>query len=293
MKVLKGERMFNFVVGLLLVVIAVVCFYPIWYVLIASISSPVAIGNGEVILFPKGINFSAYMKLFEESRIWVGYRNSIVYTTVATVLDLVVTMPCAYAFSRKTLPFRRGLMLLFTLTMYFSGGTIPKYLLLSSLGFVDTPWALIVPGCINVFNMIVARSFFESSIPDSLLEAAQIDGMGYTQFFIKIVMPLSKAIFAIIALYCIQNHWNSYLGAQTYLYSPELKTLQQVIQSITAKLDTSLVDSLSVEEMIVKAQEKQLLKYSVVVVATIPLIIVYPFVQKFFTRGVMIGAVKG
>ena len=293
MKQLKGERAFNIIVSALLIIIAVVTLYPIWYVLIASISSPVAIGAGEVLLLPKGINFNGYKTLFEEKSIWIGYRNSIIYTAAATVLDLMVTIPCAYALSRKTLPYRRFLMLLFTITMYFSGGTIPKYLLINSLGMINTPWSLIIPGCVNVFNLIVARSFFESSIPESLFDAARIDGSGYTRFFAQIVIPLSPAILAIIALYCIQAHWNGYLAATMYIYEPKLKTLQQIIRSITANLDSSLAESATTEELIYAAQKTQLLKYSVVVVSALPLILIYPFVQKFFVKGVMVGAVKG
>jgi len=293
MKKIKGERTFNIIVSALLIIIAVVTLYPIWFVLIASISSPVAIGAGEVLLLPKGINFQGYEMLFEDKNIWIGYRNSIIYTVTATILDLIVTIPCAYALSRKRLPYRRILMLLFTITMYFSGGTIPKYLLINSLGMINTPWSLIIPGCVNVFNLIVARSFFESSIPESLFDAARIDGSGYTRFFAQIVIPLSPAILAIIALYCIQAHWNGYLAAQMYIYNPKLKTLQQIIRGITANLDSSLAESATTEELIYAAQKTQLLKYSVVVVSALPLILIYPFVQKFFVKGVMVGAVKG
>ena len=293
MRRINGERMFHLVVSILLVLIGVITLYPIWYVLIASVSSPVAISSGEVLLLPKGINFSAYELLFERKDIWLGYRNSIVYTAAATALDMIVTIPCAYALSRKTLPYRRILMLLFTFTMYFSGGLIPQYILLSSLGFVNSPLAIIVPGCVNVFNLIVARSFFESNIPDSLFDAARIDGAGYTRFFVRIVIPLSPAILAVIALYCIQNHWNAYLGAQTYIYDPNLKTLQQIIRGITASLDSSLAETATLEQIIAQVQQTQLIKYAVVVVSALPLVIIYPFVQKFFVRGVMVGAVKG
>ena len=184
-------------------------------------------------------------------------------------------------------------MTMFLITMYFNGGMIPKYLLLNSLGMVNTPWALIIPGCVNVYNLIVARSFFESNIPDSLLEAAQIDGSSYTRFFLQVVLPLSPAVIAIITLFCVQAHWNAYLGAQMYIYDSDLYTLQQVIRSITATLDQSLSDDTSMEQMIQIMQEKQLMKYAVVVVASIPLVIIYPFVQKFFVKGIMVGAVKG
>ena len=184
-------------------------------------------------------------------------------------------------------------MALFVFTMYFSGGLIPKYLLINALGMINTPWALIIPGCVNVFNLIIARSFFESSIPDSLLEAATIDGANYTRFFFQFALPLSPAMLAIITLYNIQGHWNAYLGAQMYIQSPNLQTLQVIIKNITATLDTGLVEEMSTQELIEVVQKKQLMKYAVVVVAIVPLAIIYPFVQRYFVKGVMVGAIKG
>lgn len=289
----SGERAFDITVNVILVLVAVICIYPIWYVLIASVSSPVAIGNGEVLLWPKGFNLDGYTRLIENKNIWIGYRNSILYTAAATAVDFLIQIPVAYALSRKSLPGHRIIMALFVFTMYFSGGIIPKYLLLNSLGMLNSPIALIIPSCVNVFNIIVAKSFFEGSIPDSLFDAARIDGCGYTRFFAQIVLPLSPAILAIIALYCIQRHWNVYLDAEMYLIDSKYYTLQQVIRNITAKVDANLMEVMAGEELMRIMQEKQLLKYSVIVVSVIPLIIIYPFVQKFFVRGVMVGAVKG
>ncbi|MBR3761874.1 MAG: carbohydrate ABC transporter permease [Lachnospiraceae bacterium] len=289
----SGERAFDITVNVILVMVAVICIYPIWYVLIASVSSPVAIGNGEVLLWPKGFNLDGYTRLIENKNIWIGYRNSILYTAAATAVDFLIQIPVAYALSRKSLPGHRIIMALFVFTMYFSGGIIPKYLLLNSLGMLNSPIALIIPSCVNVFNIIVAKSFFEGSIPDSLFDAARIDGCGYTRFFAQIVLPLSPAILAIIALYCIQRHWNVYLDAEMYLIDSKYYTLQQVIRNITAKVDANLMEVMEGEELMRIMQEKQLLKYSVIVVSVIPLIIIYPFVQKFFVRGVMVGAVKG
>lgn len=294
MKYRNGERMIDLSINIILVVIAVVSLYPIWYVLIASVSSPVAIGSGEVILWPKGFNVDGYRRLLDNKNIWIGYRNSILYTFAGTIVDLLVQIPAAYALSRSRLPGRRWLMTLFIITMYFGGGIIPKYLLLNSLGMLNSPIALILPSCVSVFNIIVARSFFEGSVPESLYDAARIDGCGYTRFFAKIVLPLSPAMIAIIALYCIQTHWNVYLTAEMYLFDRKYYTLQQVIRSITAKVDSSLMETNgNALEMLRLMQEKQLLKFSVIVVSIVPLVIIYPFVQKFFVRGVMVGAVKG
>lgn len=287
------EKRVNLAIDFLLVLIGCVAIYPIWYVLIASVSSPAAISKGEVILLPKGLNFSAYETLFQNKQIWTGYRNSLLYTTVGTLLDLSVMIPCAYALSRRSLPGGSVLMKLFVFTMYFSGGMIPSYLLVNSLGMVNTPWALIVPSCVNVYNMIVARSFFLASIPEALFDAARIDGCNYTRFFFRVVLPLSPAVLAILALFSIQARWNAYLTPQIYIYSPNLRTLQQVIQGITANLDTTLLETATVEQISRVVQEKQLLKYAVVIVGSLPLVILYPFVQKFFVKGIMVGAVKG
>lgn len=290
---ISQDRVTDIVINLILAVIAIVSIYPIWYVLIASVSSPSAISLGQVVLWPKGFNLSAYKSLLDNKLIWMGYRNTILYTFFGTLIDLVVQISAAYALSRPRLPGRKWIMTLFIITMYFSGGMIPKYMLLNSLNMINTPWALLIPGCANIFNIIVARSFFENNVPESLYDAARIDGCGYLRFFVKIVLPLSPAILAIIALYCIQGHWNTYLTAQMYIYDTELLTLQQVIRTITATLDASLSDSMSATELVESMREKQLLKYSVIVVSVVPMVIVYPFVQKFFVRGVMVGAVKG
>lgn len=288
-----GDRATHFCMDISLFIIAVLALYPIYYVLIASVSDPSAISSGKVLLMPKGFNLSAYKKLLENESIWIGYRNSILYTSAAVLVDLFIQITTAFALSRERMPGRKFIMTLFVITMYFSGGMIPKYLLLNSLGLINTPLAMILPNCISAYNIIVAKNFFENNIPDSLYEAASIDGCGYIGYFVRIVIPLSKAILAIIALYSIQTHWNAYLTAQMYIYKSSLYTLQQVISSITATLDTSLVETMSTGEYAAIMQTKQLIKYAVVVVSCIPLVIIYPFVQKFFVKGIMVGAVKG
>ncbi|MBE5866573.1 MAG: carbohydrate ABC transporter permease [Lachnospiraceae bacterium] len=289
----SGEKVFDYTVNIILIIVAVVCIYPLWYVLIASFSSPTAIASGEVILWPKGFTLDGYTRVIENKNIWIGYRNSILYTIAGTAVDFLIQIPVAYALSRKSLPGHRIIMALFVFTMYFSGGIIPKYLLLNSLHMINSPIALIIPSCVNVFNIIIAKSFFEGSVPDSLYDAARIDGCGYTRFFARIVLPLSPALLAIIALYCIQRHWNVFLDAEMYMIDSKYYTLQQVIRNITAKLDANLMEVMEGTELMRMMQEKQLLKYSVVVVSVVPLVIIYPFVQKFFVRGVMVGAVKG
>lgn len=288
----KQERTVNAVINIMLILIALITIYPIWYVLIASVSSPVAIASGEVVLLPKGINFSAYRKLFDNPLIWKGYFNSICYTAAHTVLSMIVMVPCAYALSRKDLPGRPFFSTFFIITMYFSGGLIPSFMVVNKLGMLDTPWALIVPGCVNAYNLILIKNFFTSNIPDSLYDAARIDGCSYTRFFLKIVLPLSPAILAIIALFTMTASWNSYLPAQMYIYDTDLQTLQQVIKGITAEISSSLVENMSTDEIAAILFEKSLMKYAVVVVGCIPLVLVYPFVQKYFVGGIMLGAVK-
>ena len=293
MRIRTSEKALNIFINVSLAIIAFMTIYPLWFVVIASVSSPSAISNGQVILLPEGLNIDAYVKLFQTKRIWTGYKNSILYTGSSILLDLAVQIPCAFALSRRTLPFRRFFNILFIIPMYFTGGIIPTYIWLSKLGMVDSPLALIVPACVSVFNLIIAKNYFASNIPDTLVEAARIDGCGYIRFFASIAVPLSGAIIAIIALYSMQAHWNGYLGPVMYLYTPEKHTLQQVVASITANLDSSLTEFTSLDEVAKITQEKQLLKYAVVFVSSLPLIVVYPFVQKFFVKGVMVGAIKG
>ena len=290
-----GDKITDYVINGLLVLVIFVTVYPLYFVVIASISNVDAIARGEVVLWPIGFNIDSYKKLLDTSSIWIGYRNTTIYTVVGVIFNLLVQIPCAFVLSRKELPGKRFIMLLFVITMYFGGGMIPRYLLINSLGWIDNPLSLIVPACISVYNIIVAKSFFEAGIPESLFEASRLDGCGYLRYFTQIVVPLSGAMIAIIALYNMQAHWNTYLTAQMYIYDPDLFTLQQVIRNITSLLTASLSNP-GVEQdpdYFRKLQEAELIKYAVVVVSCVPLAVVYPFVQKYFVKGVMVGAVKG
>lgn len=291
----NADRMTDVIINLCLVVVALMAIYPLWYVLIASVSEPGAIANGQVLAWPVGFNLEGYAKLFETKKVWIGYRNSLLYALVGTIVNLLVQLPCAYALSRKSLPFRKSINTLFILTMYFSGGIVPSYILMSKLHLIDNPLALILPSALSVYNVILCRNYFENNIPESLYEAARIEGCSYTYFFTRIVLPLSKPIVAIITLFSVQGHWNQYFNAKMYIYSAKYQTLQQVIAQITANLDTTLVDTTSItaQEIAKQVLEKQLMRYSVVVVAALPMIILYPIIQKFFIKGIMLGAVKG
>ena len=292
---LRGDRTANIIINLCLVIVAFLTIYPLWYVLIASVSDPGAIASGKVILWPVGFNLEGYLKLFETKKIWVGYRNSLIYTVVGTIVNLAVQLPCAYALSRKTLPYRKTINTLLIITMYFSGGIVPSYILMSKLHLIDNPLALILPSALSVYNVILARNYFEGNIPESLFEAAKMEGCSYTRFFGQIVLPLSKPIIAIIALFSAQTNWNQYFSAKMYIYKAKYQTLQQVIAQITAKIDTTLtaLDQMSAQQMAQQALEKQLMKFSVVIVAALPMILLYPLIQKFFIKGIMVGAVKG
>lgn len=292
---LRGDRSANIIINICLALVAFTTIYPLWYVLIASVSDPGAIASGKVVLWPVGFNLEGYQKLFETKKIWIGYRNSLIYAVVGTLVNLLVQLPCAYALSRKNLPGRKFFNTMLIITMYFSGGLVPSYILMSQLHLIDNPLALILPTCLSVYNVILARNYFEGNIPETLFEAAKIDGCTYTRFFTNMVLPLSKPIIAIIALFSAQTNWNQYFNAKMYIYSAKYQTLQQVIAQITAKLDTTLTDvhNISAEQIAQQVIEKQLMKFSVVIVAALPMIILYPFIQKFFIKGIMVGAVKG
>lgn len=273
--------------------ITFIALYPLWFVLIASFSKPGFIASGQVVLLPKGFTLNAYRKLLRTSSIWLGYRNSLFYTVFGTLINMLVTIPCAYALSRPLLPGRKLFSFLFIFTMYFSGGLIPNYMLYTQLHLTNTIWVLLLPGAVNVFNLIIARSFFDSSIPEALLEATKIDGGSYTRFFLSVALPLSKAMLAVLVLFYALGHWNSYFNAMVYIHDMNIQTLQVIIKGITATLDTSVMDTLEFEEIERIVEEKQLLKYSIVVVSVVPMMCLYPFIQKYFISGIMIGAIKG
>ena len=294
-KGLGNDRVTDAVINIILAIVAFVCLYPLWFVLIASFSDPSAIIRGEVFLWPVNITTAAYEGLLERPEIWVGYRNTIFYTVTGTIWTLICTVPTAYALSRPRLPGRRLINLLFLITMYFSGGIIPTFMLVNSIGWVDTVWALIIPGGITCYNMIITRSFFTGNVPEDLYDASRIDGTSYTGFFLRVVLPLSKSIIAILSLFAIQRCWNTYMTAKIYIYSGELYTLQQVIQNFINSANAGLQELQATDptEYLRKMREQQLLKYAIVIVSIIPLILIYPFIQKYLVKGVMVGAVKG
>lgn len=284
---------FDVVSTLLLVIILIVVLYPLYFVVIASVSDATSIGAGQVILLPENVSLVGYKRILEDNRIWDGYANSIMYTVLSTVLGVATTVMAGYSFSRGDLVGRKPLMMIYLFTMYFSGGLIPTYLVVKDIGLLGSPWAVILMGSVSVYNIIIARSFFSSSIPGELYEAASIDGCTNGRFFISIVVPLSKAIIAVLALYYAVAQWNGYFNALIYLNKQEQYPLQMVLREILLSSQGVQADVADVDAMQEMQRIAATVKYGVIVVASIPMLIMYPFIQKYFVKGVMIGSVKG
>jgi putative aldouronate transport system permease protein len=265
--------------------------YPIYFIVIASFSDPSSVANGQVWLFPKGFTLEGYKELLRHENIWIGYRNTILYTVVGTLFGLVVNISAAYALSRKDLVGRKFFSLFFIFTMFFSGGLIPTFLTIRDFHLYNTFLVMVLPFSVVVFDMIVARTFFQTSIPGDLWEAAQIDGCGNLRYFVLIVLPLSKAIIAVLGLWIAVGYWNSYFNALIYLKDPNLYPLQLILRNIliTNQMQSGMGTG---EAAQVALRLANLMRYSVIIIATIPIMCVYPFIQKYFNQGVMIGAVK-
>ena len=291
----RGDRVFDVVNITLLVLIGLIIAYPLYFVIIASISDPDVVNKGQVILTPKGATLLGYERLFQDKTIWRGYANTFFYTFAGTLLDVMVTTCAAYALSRSDLVGRKLLMKYFVFTMYFSGGLIPLFIQVNNMGLYNTRWVLIILGTVSVYNLIIARSFFESTIPLEMLEAAKLDGCSDIQFFLLIALPLSKAILAVLTVYYGVGHWNQYFNALIYTSKQEYYPLQIVLREILiqARQTEVAVTEGQIAELIERNRYAELIKYGVIVVSSLPVMIMYPFAQKFFVKGVMLGAVKG
>ena len=286
-----GDRLFYTISYLLVGLLTILVLYPIVYVVSASFSSPEAVTRGQVWLLPVDFSLKGYTAVLKYKDVWIGYRNTIFYTVVGTLLNIGMTMACAYPLSRKRLHGKGPIMFLFTFTMLFSGGMIPNYILMRNLKIMNTVWVMLLPGCMSVYNMIVARTYIQSNIPDELLEASRMDGCGDTRFFFQIVLPLSKAVVAVLMLWYAVGHWNSYFNAFLYLSDKELFPLQLFLKNVLVQNDfATMIDPELAEQM---TEMRNLIKYALIVVSTAPLFAFYPFVQKYFVKGVMIGSVKG
>lgn len=289
----KGDRVFYAIIYIVLTLFAIIELYPMIFVVSSSFSSSEAVLAGRVTLLPVDFSLEGYRSVFSNRNIWVGYGNTIFYTVVGTLVNVFMTMVCAYPLARKDMPYQGGLMMLFTFTMFFGGGMIPSYMLMKELNLINHRLVMIIPGMISVYNMIIARTFIRNSIPDELLEAAQIDGCSDARYFFQIILPLSKACMAVLALYYAVGHWNAYFNAFMYLNDRKLYPLSVFLREILIanKLSESL--SLDAELMERLMGLADVLKYALIVVSTAPILCAYPFVQKYFVQGVMIGAVKG
>jgi putative aldouronate transport system permease protein len=288
-----GDRVLLGVIYLLLAAIMLTVLYPLIYIISSSFSSPNAVVSGQVWLLPVELSFRAYESIFQSSQLMLGYYNSIIYTVVGTFINVLFTVLLAFPLSQKGFVGRKIIMILMMFTLFFDGGLIPTYLLVKNLHMLDTRWALWLPGALSIFQVIVARTFFQTSIPEELVEAAQIDGARDTRYLVSIVLPLSKPIIAVMTLMYAVGHWNAYFDALIYLRSENLFPLQYVLRNM-------LILNAADPEMLANTAQKlrdqgfeQVLKYALIVVACVPVMIMYPFVQKHFVKGVMVGSLKG
>lgn len=287
-----GEKVFHFILYLLSGVILLIVVYPLWFVVIASFSDPSAVASGKVWLWPQGFTLDGYRELLRHDEIWIGYWNTILYTIVGTLIGVAVNVLAAYALSRKDLVGRRFISLMFIFTMFFNGGLVPTFLTIKDFYLYNTFWVMVLPFSVSVYNIIVARTFFENSIPSDLNDAAKIDGCGNLRYFFSIVMPLSKAVLAVIGLWTAVGMWNSYFNALVYLKDADRYPLQLVLRNILITNNLQMTFG-SGEAMQIALRLSNLMRYSVIIVSTLPIMCLYPFAQKYFNKGVMIGAVKG
>ena len=287
------DKVFYSVTTIVMLLLLIITGYPLLYILSSSFSSRLAVLSGKVFLFPVDFSLEGYEAVFQNRDILIGYRNTIFYTAVGTVINVIMTMLAAYAFSRKQWVLKKTMTKLFMFTMIFSGGMVPTYLVIRSLKILNTVWAMLIPGAMSVYNMIIARTFIENSIPYELFEAARIDGCDDFRYFLHMVLPLSKAILAVLTLYYAVGHWNAYFSAMIYLNKRNLYPLQVFLREILVLNQFNSEDIIDEELMQVKQGMADLLKYALIVVSTAPILCMYPFVQRYFVRGVMIGSVKG
>lgn len=288
-----GDKVFIILIYVFLSIAGLAVLYPLIYIISASFSDPQAVMTGEVVLWPVRVSLKGYQAVFKNPKIMTGFLNSFIYLFLGTALNLVMTMLCAYPLSRKEFKHRNKIAALFVFTMYFSGGLVPTYMVVNKLGMIDTIWAMIIPSAMSTYNMIICRTYMINSIPDEMYEAAQVDGCSPFKYLTKIVTPLCKPILAVLTLYYGVAKWNSYFDAMLYLKKQNMQPLTMVMREILIlnQVDPTMVsDAKAASEM---AGLTALLKYSTIVVASVPVLLLYPFVQKHLVKGVMVGAVKG
>ena len=286
-----SDRFFNVGVKAIATTALIATLYPLIFVISSSFSDPLALMSGRVWLWPIDPTFEGYKVVLSNDRIWSGFYNSVIITVVGTIINLFVTIIAAYPLSRKDLRFRKPILMMFTFTILFSGGLIPTYILITNLGLYNSRWALMIPNAMSMFNFMVTRTFFMNTIPAEMLESARIDGCSDFRFLLKIVIPLSGAIIAVMTLYYAVAHWNAFFNAMLYIADKSKQPLQLILREILILNSTEQMSegTTRAEAMYVAEQ----MKYSLIVIASLPLLVAYPFVQRYFVRGVMIGAIKG
>ena len=289
----RPDQIFNTVIFVIMILIVIAIAYPLYFVIIASISSPNAVNSGQVLLWPADLTVNGYKKILEYEPLWTGYANSLFYTVVGTIINLVFTIPAGYALSRPKLRGRRPIILLFAITMFFGGGMIPTYLVIKKLGMINTVWAMLLPGACSVYNIIVTKTFMESSISHELIDASRIDGCDDFQTFFSVVLPLSMPIIAVMTLFYAIGHWNSYFDALLYLSDADKYPLQMVLRELLLQNQVSSgMTSGGMASIAERAQLAEQMKYGIIIVATLPMMVMFPFVIKHFKKGVMVGSIK-
>lgn len=289
-----SDRVIEIVLLAVILIFVILVLYPLYYVVIASVSNPYDVYAGKTFLFPSGFTLEGYIKVFKEKAIAQGYLNSIYYTVLGTVVTTALVFTTAYPLSKKELPFKKGIMLFYLITMYFTGGLIPTYLVVSKTGLLNSVWALILPGGVSVFNVIVTRTYFENSIPNELYEAAKIDGCGHLKTFIQIAMPLAKPIVAVMTIFAMVAFWNDWFTALIYMNEKSKYPLQLALRQVLIQSQASANALSGMDGGYAEANRiTEMIKFSSMVVGAVPMLIAYPFVQKYFEKGFMVGAVKG
>ena len=286
-----SDKVFNFFNVLLTILITLIVLYPLIYILSASFSDPMAVMNGEVLLIPVDFTFAGYQKVFQNEDIVTGYLNSIQYTIVGTAVNLIMTVLGAYPLSRKDFYGRNVLTAFFAFTMFFGGGMIPTYLVIQDLGLLNNFWVMILPGAVSVWSMVIVRTFFQSSIPDELREAAVMAGGTRTRYLMTIILPLSIPVLAVITMQYAVGHWNAYFNALIYITDREKYPLQMVLRELL--MQSKMDEMMDTEGAVTQQMLAESLKYAVMVVASVPVLLLYPFLQRYFVKGVMVGATKG
>lgn len=287
-----GDKAFDIGLAVISVLIILVIAYPLYFVVIASFSQPEAVLGGKLRFLPVGFNLESYQMVLSEPKVWTGYRNTILYTVLGTCINLVLTTLAAYPLSRKDMPFRGILTFVASFTMLFGGGMIPVYLVVRGLKLTDSIWAMVIPNALATYNMLVMKNYFQSSIPEELQEAAAIDGCDHFGTLIRVVLPLSAPIMAVIVLFYAVGHWNAFFNAIIYLRNQDLFPLQVVLRDILLQNSLEAVGG-DLTGMYEKVMRGESMKYALIIVASAPVIMLYPFVQKYFVKGVMVGAIKG